>query len=134
MADWASLNCGLLPCALADFLRSLLGVCTTFPGPAQDHAAFQCPPTFAALARLGAGFERWTYGLPNQARRGGLQLDEPQSLFNFRQPRRFVAVRWTSSALILRNAFSALRLYAHKTNSEAPCSFSQASTPVQFIG
>ena len=72
-------------------------------------------------------------GLTHQARRGGLQLDEPQTLVNIREPWRFVSVRWISSAPILGNAFSALRLYANKTNSEAPCSFSQASISAQFF-
>ena len=38
----------------------------------------------------------------------------------FRKPWRFVSVSWRSSALILGNAFWALKLYANKTNSEAP--------------
>ena len=133
MPDWASLSGGLLPCALADFLRSLLGFCTTFPGRGQGHAAFQCPPTFGARARHGAGFEKGATGFYNQAHRGGLQLDERQSLVNIREPWRFVAVRWTSGAPILGNASSALRLYANKTNSEAPCSLSWASILVPMI-
>ena len=73
-----------------------------------------------ARARHGAGLEQWATGLTHQARRSGLRLDEPQSLVNIRQPWRFVVVRWRSSALILGNAFSALKLCANKTNSEAP--------------
>ena len=57
----------------------------------------------------------WATGLTHQARRGGLQLDEPQSLVNIREPRRFIAVCWTSGPPILGNASSALRIYANKT-------------------
>ena len=64
---------------------------------------------------------------------GALQLDEPESLFNIRKPRRFVAVRWKGGAPILGNIFLALRLYAKKTNCEAHCCFSYASIPVRTI-
>ena len=37
-----------------------------------------------------------------QARRSGLQRDEPQSLFRIRNPRLFAAVRRTSSRRLLR--------------------------------
>ena len=76
-------------------------------------------------ARDGAGIKQWADGLPNQARRGDLQLDEPQTLFNICEPWRLVAVRWTGSSpnLDLGNVFSALRLYTNETNGEAPCTF-----------
>ena len=44
-----------------------------------------------------------------------MQLNEPQSLVNIREPRRFVAVRWPGGGSIIGNAFSALRIYANKT-------------------
>ena len=54
-------------------------------------------------------------GFSNQARRRGLQLDEPQSLLHIRKSRRFIAMRWPRSGSIIGNASSALRIYANKT-------------------
>ena len=42
--------------------------------------------TFVSRRRHGAGFKQWTTGLPDPARRGGFLRDEPQNLFNDREP------------------------------------------------
>jgi hypothetical protein len=77
------------------------------PFQAEDKLTrlFNAQWTIVSRTRYGAGFEQRTTGLPNQAYGGGLQLDEPQRLFNIRKPWRFDSVRWIGSAHILVNAF-----------------------------
>ena len=87
----------------------------------------------SSQVRHRADFEPWTSCLSNLARRGASLLDESRSLFIVRKPWRFVSVCWTSSALILGNAFSALKRSANKTDRKASCSFGQASIPIRFF-
>ena len=70
--------------------------------------------------------------LPNQARRGTLLRDEPQTIVSIRKPWSFVAVRWTGSRPNLGNASSALRIYANETNCEAHCSFRRTGVAVRI--
>lgn len=60
---------------------------------AEPHATSEALALIGRLYQPGAGFESWIADLPNQARRRGLQRQEPQSQFNIRIPCRLVSVR-----------------------------------------